>query len=73
MIHTSQKTVYHFSTSSEAMSWVMDIVSKDQKCREMVLLFSKISSRKRRNTVLRVAPHMISYSNYLKNNGSPVL
>ncbi len=59
MIHTNQKTVYHFSTSSETMSRVIDIISKDQKCREMVLLFSKITGRKRRNTLMRVARHMI--------------
>jgi hypothetical protein len=58
MIKTNQKTIYHFSTGSEAMSRVIDIISKDQKCREMVLLFAKIPNRKRRNTLLRMARHL---------------
>jgi hypothetical protein len=60
MIKSQTRTTYSFSTPSEGVAKAIEILSQDQSCREMVFLFARIEGSKRRNTLLRVARHLIN-------------
>jgi hypothetical protein len=53
-----KKTIYQFTTSSERVARAIEQVLNDHKCAQLLALFERLKTPKRRNTLLRVAGYM---------------
>lgn len=59
-----KKTIYQFTTSSERVARAIEQVLNDHKCAQLLALFERLKTPKRRNTLLRVAGYMAAGRDY---------
>ena len=53
-----KKTIYQFTTSSSRVAWAIERIIKDPKSTELLRLFLRLQTARRRNTLLRVAGYL---------------
>lgn len=53
-----KKTIYQLTTTSSRAVWAMERILKDPKCAELLRLFLRLKTSRRRNTLLRVAAYL---------------
>lgn len=53
-----KKTIYQFTTSSPRVARAIEMLLKDHRCIELLALFARLQTPRRRNTLLRVAGYL---------------
>lgn len=53
-----KKTIYQFTTSSPRVARAIEMILKDHRCIELLTLFARLQTPRRRNTLLRVAGYL---------------
>jgi len=53
-----RKTIHQITTTSPRAAWAMERILKDPKCAELLRLFLRLQTARRRNTLLRVAAYL---------------
>ena len=60
MIEKTQETTFKFQTKSPEIARAVDILCQDKSARELIGLFERIKSRKRRNLLVRMARYLLN-------------
>jgi hypothetical protein len=62
-----RKTIHQITTTSRRAAWAMERILKDPKCAELLRLFLRLQTARRRNTLLRVAAYLAEGQNSAKS------
>jgi|GEM_PF-5533326 len=62
-----KKTIYQFTTSSPRVARAIEMILKDHRCIELLALFARLQTPRRRNTLLRVAGYLGERQNSAKS------